>query len=199
MHIDTSQPCQPVTPEERECRNGHSGYVVWFTGLSGAGKSTLARYVERQLHDAGYRTFLLDGDELRQGLCSDLGFSEADRHENLRRVGAVCQLLAQADIIVFAAFVSPFRSDRHMVRSLIGKDRFAEVYCNAPLQVCEQRDVKGLYRKARRGEITDFTGISSPYEPPDTSEIVVSTGTEKADVCAAQVLAFLMTRISKGR
>lgn len=152
-----------VTRARREMQNGHKSAVLWFTGLSGAGKSTLAHAVEETLHLMGCRTFVLDGDNVRHGLCSDLSFSEADRRENIRRVGEAAKLFVEADVIVLTAFISPFREDRERVRKLLGEQDFMEIHCHCPLEVCEQRDVKGLYRRAREGLIKNFTGISSPY------------------------------------
>jgi adenylylsulfate kinase len=164
-----------VTPGERAARNGQSGLVVWFTGLSGAGKTTLAASVERRLFDCGYRTFLIDGDLLRAGLCCDLGYGAADRHENVRRAGVVSGLMASAGLVCLTALISPFRADRFRARRLLPTNCFFEVYVNAPLAVCEARDVKGLYRRARANEIADFTGISSAYEAPESPELEVRT------------------------
>ncbi|MDD1621640.1 MAG: adenylyl-sulfate kinase [Methylococcaceae bacterium] len=168
--------------------NGHKGCIVWFTGLSGAGKSTLAHAVEEALHQKGCRTFVLDGDNVRHGLCSDLGFSDADREENIRRIGEVANLFMQAGVIVLTAFISPFRADRERVRSMAASGDFIEVYCDASLNVCENRDIKGLYKKARMGEIAEFTGISSPYEAPTNPELIVSTGQDPLEICARQVI-----------
>ena len=168
--------------------------VVWLTGLSGSGKSTLANAVEQQLHEIGCRSFVLDGDNVRHGLCGDLGFSEADRKENIRRIGEMTKLFAQAGVITLTAFISPFRADRHSVRELLGPEDFVEVYCRCSLEICEGRDVKGMYRRARAGEIRDFTGISSPYEEPDRPELVVETGQLSVDECAAQVVTYLRAR-----
>ncbi|XKE47237.1 adenylyl-sulfate kinase [Halomonas organivorans] len=164
-----------VTPAMREQLNGHEGKCVWFTGLSGAGKSSLANALEVELHRRGYRTMLLDGDNLRHGLCKDLGMSEADRTENIRRVGEVARLFAEAGIIVITAFISPFRADREAARRLFDEGDFIEVHVDTPLDVCEQRDPKGLYQKAREGKILDFTGISSPYEVPSNPELTLNT------------------------
>jgi adenylylsulfate kinase len=164
---------------------------VWFTGLSGAGKSTLSSRVEEVLFQRGYRTYLLDGDNVRQGLCSDLGFSEKDRQENIRRIGETARLFMDAGIIVLTAFISPFRADRELVRALVQPGDFIEVYCNATLHVCENRDTKGLYKKARRGEIPEFTGISSPYEVPHKPEVEVFTGQKSLDVCVTGVIDHL--------
>lgn len=192
-----SSQIHPVTSEERTARQAHQGFVVWFTGLSGAGKSTQAARVERLLHDAGHRTLLLDGDEIRSGLCADLGFSADDRRENLRRVAHVCRLLVEAGVVVLAAFVSPFREDRQMVRGLIGENKFAEIYCDAALDICEQRDVKGLYAKARRGDIAQFTGISSPYEAPLAPDCVIHTGAKEIEEGAMQVVRYLTPLLKK--
>jgi len=165
-------PAQPfsIARVDRERLNGHRGKVVWFTGLSGSGKSTLANALEVELHGRGMRTCLLDGDNLRQGLNRDLGFTEADRVENIRRVGEVARLMMDAGLIVLAAFISPFRRDREMVRERIGARDFVEVYLATPLEICEQRDPKGLYRQARAGQLAHMTGLTSPYEPPESPE-----------------------------
>jgi adenylylsulfate kinase len=184
-----------VTPEERATRDGQTGLVVWFTGLSGAGKTTLAVSVERQLFDLGYRTFLIDGDLLRAGLCSDLGYGAADRHENVRRAGAVSSLMANAGLICLTALISPFRADRARARSLLPAGCFLEVYVNAPLSVCEARDAKGLYRRARANEIPNFTGISSVYEPPDSPDFEVRTDLLSVEESIAKVLTFVRERV----
>jgi adenylyl-sulfate kinase len=184
-----------VTPDERAARDGQTGMVVWFTGLSGAGKTTLAVSVERRLFDLGYRTFLIDGDLLRAGLCSDLGYSAADRHENVRRAGAVSSLMANAGLICLTALISPFRADRARARSLLPVGRFLEVYVNAPLSVCEARDAKGLYRRARANEIPNFTGISSAYEPPEASDFEVRTDLLSVEESVAKVLKIVRERV----
>ena len=170
-----------VTRQRREEANKHRAVILWFTGLSGAGKSTLAHAVEEELHRRGCRTFVLDGDNVRHGLCSDLGFSEEDRQENIRRIGEMAKLFNEAGVITLTAFISPFRADRERVRSLVPHGDFFEIYCDTSLEVCESRDVKGLYARARTGEIPDFTGISSPYEVPEKPELVVPTGTESLE------------------
>ncbi|HEX5336916.1 MAG TPA: adenylyl-sulfate kinase [Gallionella sp.] len=180
-----------VTRERREALNGHRGAILWITGLSGSGKSTLAQAVEAHLHRMGCRTFVLDGDNVRHGLCGDLGFSEADRTENIRRVGEVAGLFMQAGVIVLAAFISPFRADRDKVRAMVQPGEFVEIYCRCPLDVCEQRDVKGLYRKARAGQIAQFTGISSPYQAPDAPELVLDTAQSSLSECVDRVIAML--------
>ncbi|NDK33190.1 sulfate adenylyltransferase subunit CysN [Nesterenkonia haasae] len=164
-----------VTQEMREQTNGHSGKCIWFTGLSGSGKSTLANALEVELHNNGYKTMLLDGDNVRQGLCKDLGMTETDREENIRRVSEVARLFTEAGIIVLTAFVSPYRRDREMARELFGPEEFIEIFVDTPLELCEERDPKGLYQKARRGEIRDFTGVSAPYEAPRDPELIVRT------------------------
>ncbi|HUW26065.1 MAG TPA: adenylyl-sulfate kinase [Gallionella sp.] len=180
-----------VTRARREQQNGHKSAVLWFTGLSGAGKSTLAHAVEEELHQRGCHTFVLDGDNVRHGLCGDLGFSEQDRKENIRRVGEAAKLFIEAGVIVLTAFISPFREDRERVRKLIGAADFIEIYCHCPLEVCEERDVKGMYKKARQGLIKNFTGISSPYEEPTQPELSIDTGAEPLEECVGQVVQYL--------
>lgn len=180
--------------QQREERNGHRGVVVWFTGLSGAGKTTLAQAVQESLFRSGCQTYVLDGDNLRQGLCSDLGFSAQDRSENIRRAGETAGLLADAGIIVLAAFISPFNADRERVRARLPAGGFIEVHCDCPLAVCEQRDVKGLYRRARAGEVAQFTAISSPYEAPLNPELALDTSRLGIPECVERVLARLRER-----
>lgn len=180
-----------VSREHRAERNGHKSVVLWFTGLSASGKSTLAHAVEERLHKMGCNTFVLDGDNVRHGLCSDLGFSLEDRKENLRRIGESAKLMVEAGVIVLTAFISPMRSDRENVRSLFPHGDFIEIFCDADLEVCESRDPKGLYRRARAGEIPDFTGISSPYEPPVNPEIRCNTGGDPVETNVEQVVAIL--------
>jgi adenylyl-sulfate kinase len=163
---------------------------LWFTGLSGSGKSTLANALDIELHQRGVKTVLLDGDNVRQGLCGDLGFSAEDRHENLRRVAEVAKLMADAGLVVLTAFVSPFRSDRDRARQIVGAERFAEIYVDCPLEVCAQRDVKGLYAKAQAGLIPDFTGVNSPYEAPLAPELCIQSGSAPLTQSTAQVLAW---------
>lgn len=177
-----------VTRRRREDQNGHRGAIVWFTGLSGAGKSTLAHAVEEALHQRGCRTFVLDGDNVRHGLCGDLGFSTEDRIENIRRVGEIAKLFMEAGVIVLTAFISPFRSDRQRVRGMVEHGDFIEIHCDSPIAVCESRDTKGLYKKARAGQIAEFTGISSPYEAPENPELTVRTGTTELETCVQQVI-----------
>ena len=183
-----------VTRELREGRNEHKSVILWFTGLSGAGKSTLAHAVEERLHKLGCQTYVMDGDNVRHGLCGDLGFSEDDRKENIRRIGNVAKLFLEAGVITLTAFISPFRSDRELVRNMVPHGDFFEIFCNTPIEVCEQRDVKGLYKKARAGDIPEFTGISSPYEAPKKPELVVNTGSESIDKCVDDVIAVLRLR-----
>lgn len=183
-----------IDRQMRETMNGHKSTILWFTGLSGSGKSTLAHAVEDKLHRLQCRTYVLDGDNIRHGLCNDLGFSDEDRVENIRRIGEVSKLFTEAGVIAMTAFISPFRADRERVRKLVKDGDFIEIYCKASLDVCEQRDVKGLYKKARAGEIKAFTGISSPYEAPENPEIVIETGADPLEKCADQVLDFLRAR-----
>ncbi len=182
-----------VTRQRRADLNQHQSILLWFTGLSGAGKSTLAHALEERLYQMGYHTFVLDGDNVRQGLCGDLGFSNDNRIENIRRVSEVSKLFLEAGVIVLTAFISPFQADRQKARNLVGED-FVEIYCDCPLSVCEDRDVKGLYRRAKAGEIKDFTGISSPYEQPKQAELVVKTGEKSIDECVDQILEYLIER-----
>jgi adenylylsulfate kinase len=183
-----------VTRELRELQNKHKSTVLWFTGLSGSGKSTLAHAVEEKLHQCGCRTFVLDGDNVRHGLCRDLGFEESDRRENIRRVGETAKLFIEAGIITLTAFISPFLEDRNRVRSIFQNGNFLEVYCKCPLEVCEQRDVKGLYQRARDGKVKQFTGISSPYEPPKNPELIVETDKLTLEESVIQVMGLLKTR-----
>lgn len=183
-----------VTRKRRETMNGHGSVILWFTGLSGAGKSTLAHAVEEALHGLGCHTFVLDGDNVRHGLCADLGFSVEDRIENIRRIGEISKLFVETGVIVLTAFISPFRSDRERVRSLVPHGDFLEIYCNSSLEVCEERDVKGMYKRARAGEITDFTGISSPYEAPVDPELSVETGVLTLEESVAAVMRLLRER-----
>jgi len=180
-----------VTRGARERRNRHKGAIIWLTGLSGAGKSTVATELERELFAMGLQTYILDGDNIRHGLSANLGFSPEDRTENIRRVAEVSRLLMDAGVMVITAFISPYRDDRRLARSLVNEGEFVEVYVNAPLEVCEQRDPKGLYKKARAGQIANFTGVSAPYEPPDKPEIVVHTDGQTPAECVAHIIDFL--------
>jgi len=183
-----------VNRDSRRKLNGHKSAILWFTGLSGAGKSTLANAVEERLFQMDCRTYVLDGDNVRHGLCKDLGFSDEDRTENIRRIGEVSKLFVDAGLLALTAFISPFRADRDIVRGLVDEGDFVEVYVKCDLAVCEERDVKGLYKKARAGEIPAFTGISSPYEEPLNAEIVVDTGAQSLEKCVEQVVAALQER-----
>lgn len=183
-----------VTRTRRENKNQHKSVVIWFTGLSGAGKSTLAHAVEEQLFQCGFNTFVLDGDNVRHGLCGDLSFSDEDRKENIRRISETAKLMLEAGVITLTAFISPFRAERAMARKLMPHGDFVEIYCHCPLPVCEERDVKGLYKKARQGEIKDFTGISSPYEEPLKPELRIDTGSLSLAESVAEVIDLLRAR-----
>ena len=183
-----------VTRPRRETLNGHRSINLWFTGLSGSGKSTLAHAVEERLHLMGCRTYVFDGDNVRHGLCGDLGFSREDRAENLRRIAEMVSLFLDAGVISLTAFISPLKQDRITVRGIIGEENFIEVYCNCPLEICEQRDVKGMYKKAREGLIKNYTGISAPYEPPENPEVEVHTGSEPLEKCVQIVIQELFDR-----
>lgn len=193
--MDPKDNCQKVTPAERAAKDGHPGLVVWLMGLSGAGKTTLAVAVERALFERGYRTFLLDGDALRTGLCCDLGYDEAARHENARRAALASKLMADAGLVCFTALISPFRADRLRARNLHPPDQFLEVFVNAPLAVCEQRDVKGLYRRARANQIPNFTGITSAFEPPESPDVEVRTDLCSIAASVAQILEAVERRL----
>ena len=177
-----------ITREDRECLNGHKGKVIWLTGLSGSGKSTIANALEKELHAQGKRTYILDGDNIRQGLNKDLGFTDADRVENIRRVAEVAKLMRDAGLIVMTAFISPFRAEREMARQLIGEENFIEVFVDTPLEICEQRDPKGLYKKARAGQLPNLTGIGSPYEPSLRPEILIQPSADALEVTVQQLL-----------
>ncbi len=183
-----------VTREERSAQKNQRPCVLWFTGLSGAGKSTLANAVEALLYQKQHHSYILDGDNIRHGLNKGLGFSDADRIENIRRIGEVSKLLVDAGLIALTAFISPFRADRDLVRNLFTGNEFIEIYVQAPLDVCEQRDPKGLYKKARAGEIKNFTGIDSRYEEPVSPELVVNTAQHSLEECARQVVTYLEGR-----
>ncbi|MDF2444852.1 MAG: adenylylsulfate kinase [Moraxellaceae bacterium] len=183
-----------VTRELREKRNGHRAATLWFTGLSGAGKSTLSHALEERLFQMGCNTFVFDGDNVRHGLCKDLGFSEHDRTENIRRIGEVAKLANAAGIIAITAFISPFRRDRDQVRTSMPQGDFIEVYVKCPIEECESRDVKGLYKKARAGQISEFTGISSPYEAPENPEVVIDTSTQGIVESVDQLVAYCRAR-----
>ena len=180
-----------ITKENRQELKGHKSCILWYTGLSGSGKSTIANKVEEMMFDMGLHTYILDGDNVRMGLNKGLGFSDDDRKENIRRIGEVSKLFIDAGVIVGTAFISPFRSDRDMVRSIVKEGEFIEIYVNTPLEVCEQRDPKGLYKKARSGEIKQFTGIDSPYEAPEKPEINLLTANRSVEECAQDVVKWL--------
>ena len=182
-----------VNRTKLEKMRGHKGIVLWLTGLSGSGKSTLANALNESLHSKGLSTFILDGDNIRHGLCKDLGFSDKDREENIRRIGEVANLFMNAGIITITAFVSPFKNDREKVKNIIGSKDFIEIYCAANLDVCEARDTKGLYKKARLGQIKEFTGISSPYEIPPEPNIIVETGSMDLIDSVQQIIDYLNT------
>ncbi len=183
-----------VKRKQRSQLNGHKSAVLWFTGLPSSGKSTVAHAVEEKLFQIGCGTFVLDGDNVRHGLCSDLGFTAEDRAENIRRIGEIAKLFVEAGIIVLAAFISPYQEDREQVRRLIGQQDFIEIFCDCPLEVCEQRDPKGHYQKARNGLIGNFTGISAPYEPPMECDLVLKTDIHTPEKCAEQIIDLFVNR-----
>lgn len=183
-----------ITRDKRETRNLHKGVILWFTGLPSAGKSTLAHYVEAKLFDLGYRTIVLDGDNVRHGLCSDLGFSNKDRSENIRRIGELAKLFIEAGVITLTAFIAPIQTDRQKARNQVGKEDFIEIYCKCSLETCEKRDVKGLYKKTREGKDEQFTGISSPYEPPSNPELIVDTEQRTIERCGQDILEYIFER-----
>ena len=193
LHIIPHQ--HAVSKEDRERQNGHKGHVLWFTGLSGSGKSTVASAVERELYQQGIRTFILDGDNVRTGLNSDLNFSAESREENIRRIAHVSALMKDAGLVVLSAFVSPYQKDRDFVRACAQSD-FSEVFISTPLEICEQRDVKGLYAKARAGEISDFTGISAPLEAPTNPELDVPTHQLSIEEATARVVDYITIKIA---
>ena len=180
-----------VTKERRNQLNNHQSKVIWFTGLSGSGKSTLAHALEEKLFNLGCRTFVLDGDNVRHGLNSNLNFSETDRTENIRRISEVSKLMLESGMIVMTAFISPFSKDREQARNLISRENFIEIYCKASLEICELRDVKGLYKLARAGEIKNYTGIDSPYEIPVSPELVIDTDEQSLEDSVSSILSFL--------
>jgi adenylylsulfate kinase len=183
-----------VVQTDREQLLNQKGCVIWFTGLSGSGKSTLALEVESKLYQRGHLTYVLDGDNIRHGLNKNLGFSPEDREENIRRIGEVAKLFADAGVIAMTAFISPYRADRDNARDLLDEGRFVEIFTDCPLEVCEARDTKGLYKKARAGEIKEFTGISAPYEAPPHPELTVNTSDQSLEECTANVIALLESK-----
>jgi len=180
-----------ITLEMREAQQGHQGCVLWFTGLSGSGKSTVATALQKELFSRGYRVYILDGDNVRHGLNADLGFSDDDRTENIRRIGELAKLFMDAGVITITSFISPFIKDRNRVREILPSGKFIETYVKAPLNVCEQRDPKGLYRKARNGAIKDFTGIDSPYEAPENPELTIETHKYKVEENLQTIVNYL--------
>ncbi|NSL52239.1 adenylyl-sulfate kinase [Calidifontibacillus erzurumensis] len=183
-----------VTKEDRRKQNNHHSFVIWFTGLSGSGKSTIANALAKKLFEKEIKNYVLDGDNIRHGLNRDLGFSDKDRTENIRRIGEVAKLFVDSGQVVLTAFISPFRTDRELVRNLLEKDEFIEVYVKCPLEDCEKRDPKGLYKKAREGIIPEFTGISSPYEEPIDPEITLETNKYSIDQCVEQLIDYLSSK-----
>jgi adenylylsulfate kinase len=195
MHSsNTVQHRATVSRSRREQQNKHRSVIIWFTGLSGSGKSTVAHAVEEKLHLAGCRTFVFDGDNVRHGLCANLSFSKDDRHENIRRIGEMAKLFIEAGVIAMTAFISPFRADREGVRALVSENDFIEIYCDSPLEICEERDVKGLYKRARAGEIKNYTGISSPYEAPENPDLILDTAGDSVESNVEKVLNILEER-----
>jgi adenylylsulfate kinase len=180
-----------VSREDREKAHGHKGAVIWFTGLSASGKSTIAHIVEKQLHKRGCSTYVLDGDNVRHGLCADLTFCQEDRAENIRRIGEMVKLFVDAGIIVLTAFISPYRQDRQQVRSLLSDGQFLEIHVDCPPEICATRDQKGIYQKAQAGIIKEFTGISAPYEPPENPELVIQSHEEDAKAAAKKVIELI--------
>lgn len=183
-----------IKKKDREKQNGHRSFVLWYTGLSGSGKSTLANAVDFELFQLGCKSYVLDGDNLRYGLNKDLGFTKEDRKENIRRIGEVSKLFVDSGQIVSAAFISPFYSDRQLVRQMFNPGEFLEIYLHCPLKICEERDPKGLYKKARMGEIRNFTGIDSPYEIPKNPEIIINTNELTIDKSVQKILSELKVR-----
>jgi adenylylsulfate kinase len=183
-----------ITKQKRHLMNGHKSCVLWFTGLSGSGKSTLANAVDQALHREQYRSYVLDGDNIRHGLNRDLSFGAEDRKENIRRIGEVAKLFVDSGVIISSAFISPFLADRELVRKMFEPEEFIEIYLECPIGVCEDRDPKGLYKKARNGEITDFTGISSPYEPPIHPEITIESDKMTIDQSVRKIIAYLKNK-----
>ena len=185
-----------VTLSDRELLMRQKGLIIWFTGLSGSGKSTIAVELEKRLHQKGFFTYLLDGDNIRHGLNNNLSFTPQDREENIRRIGEVACLFLDAGLITIASFISPYQKDRDRIREKAGKGRFIEVFVDCPLQVCEQRDVKGLYKMAREGKITDFTGISAPYEKPENPEITVNSSMDTVEESIEKILSYINNKCS---
>lgn len=188
-----------IQKKQRSILKGHEAFVVWFTGLSGSGKSTLANMVEKELYEMGVHTYSLDGDNIRSGLNNNLGFSREDRQENLRRIAEVAKLFVDSGTVVVASFISPLQTDRDYIREIIGAKDFIEVFVNTPLEVCEERDVKGLYKKARAGEIKNFTGIDAPYDIPVSPDIEIRTNEEDADVSVKRIINILKNKLETSK
>ncbi len=184
-----------VSKQQREELMNQRAKLIWFTGLSGSGKSTLAVQLEAQLHELGFKTYLLDGDNIRAGLNKDLSFTDEGRIENIRRIGEVSKLLLDAGVVVLSAFISPFQADREQVKKIVGPENYIEIFVSAPLEVCEQRDVKGLYKKARAGEVKNFTGIDSPYEAPTDPDLILETAILSVDQSVGKLIEFVKRKI----
>ena len=196
MSLDTVTHNFKITKSQRELLHGHKAYLLWFTGLSGSGKSTLANLVEIELHKKGVSTYILDGDNIRQGINKDLSFTPGDRTENIRRIAEISNLMLDAGVVTLAAFVSPYLKDRDAVKQVVGLDNVIEIYVNTSLEVCEQRDVKGLYKKARAGEIKNMTGVSAPYQPPIAPDIEVITDGQTTQQSVDAIMQFLNTKFN---
>ena len=196
MSIHTVKQNFSITKNQREILHGHKTYLLWFTGLSGSGKSTLANLVEMELHKKGVSTYILDGDNIRQGINKDLNFTPQDRSENIRRIAEISNLMLEAGVVTLAAFVSPYLKDREAVKQVVGPDNVIEIYVNTSLEVCEQRDVKGLYKKARAGEIKNMTGVSAPYQAPLNPDIEVVTDGQTIQESVAVIMQFLNTKLN---
>ena len=196
MSLHTVTQNYNITKNQRELLHGHKAYLLWFTGLSGSGKSTLANLVEMALHQQGISTYILDGDNIRQGINKDLSFAPQDRSENMRRIAEISNLMLDAGVVTLAAFVSPYSKDREAVKQIVGPDNFIEIYVNTSLAACERRDVKGLYKKARAGEIKNMTGISAPYQAPIHPDIEVVTDGQTIQESVAIIMQFLNTKFN---
>ena len=196
MSLDTVTHNFKITKSQRELLHGHKAYLLWFTGLSGSGKSTLANLVEIELHKKGVSTYILDGDNIRQGINKDLSFTPQDRSENIRRITEISKLMLDAGLVTLAAFVSPYIKDREAVKQVVGIDNVIEIYVNTSLAACEQRDVKGLYKKARAGEIKNMTGVSAPYQPPIAPDIEIVTDGQTTEESVAVIMQFLNTKFN---
>jgi adenylylsulfate kinase len=196
MNLNTVKHNYKTTKKEREIQLGHKSFLIWFTGLSGSGKSTLANIVEIALHKKGITTYILDGDNIRKGINKDLSFSPDDRSENIRRIAEISNLMLDAGVLTLAAFVSPYIKDREVVKKIVGPENFIEIYINTSLEECEKRDVKGLYKKARKGEIKNMTGISSPYEPPANPNLEVITDGQSIENSSKNILNYLFQKLN---